>query len=57
MPEKKPFRIKIKSKDPSMRLEIDIEAKDPADCVMVAGGLVNLLKINEIEVYVEFPEE
>ena len=53
----KPFRIIIKSKDPDVGLEVEVEAKDPSDCVMVAGGLVNLLKINEIEVYVEFPEE
>jgi hypothetical protein len=46
--EETPFHIKITV--PSLRLEINVEAiGDPALAVMVAGGVVNFLRINDME--------
>jgi hypothetical protein len=45
--EETPFHIKVTV--PSLRLEIDVVAVgDPALCVMVAGGVVNFLRINDM---------
>jgi hypothetical protein len=46
--EETPFHIKVTV--PSLRLEIDVVAVgDPALAVMVAGGVVNFLRINDME--------
>jgi hypothetical protein len=46
--EETPFHIKVTV--PSLRLEIDVVAVgDAALAVMVTGGVVNFLRINDLE--------